>query len=181
MRGIEGVTIVRPVQANAVFAILPADVTERLQKRFRFYTWDQATGEVRWMCSWDTTLDDVDAFADAIAEEMAATADRQRLLIGRPPGGPVGRPALPRPHDLLVHDAPGGQRVEVTAGHLHRPGRRVDMHAGKVERALPRALGEPHGLRSRMRDDGQPAGDAAAAGREHRAVPRDREATPLDR
>ena len=73
VRGIEGVTVVRPVQANAVFAILPAAVTERLQERFRFYTWDQVTGEVRWMCSWDTTLDDVVAFADAVAEEMAAT------------------------------------------------------------------------------------------------------------
>jgi threonine aldolase len=73
VRAIPGVSVVRPVQANAVFAVLPLDVTERLQKRFRFYTWDQATGEVRWMCSWDTTLDDVIAFADAIAEEMSAT------------------------------------------------------------------------------------------------------------
>lgn len=71
VRGIPGVTVVRSVQANAVFAVLPADVTERLQKRFRFYTWDQVTGEVRWMCSWDTTPEDVDAFADAIAEEMS--------------------------------------------------------------------------------------------------------------
>ncbi len=70
---IPGVTVVRPVQANAVFAILPPDVTERLQKRFRFYTWDQETGEVRWMCSWDTTADDVEGFANAIAEEMAGT------------------------------------------------------------------------------------------------------------
>ena len=72
VREIDGVTVVRPVQANAVFAILPPDVTERLQERFRFYTWDQATGEVRWMCSWDTTPEDVETFADAIAEEMAA-------------------------------------------------------------------------------------------------------------
>jgi len=72
VREIAGVTVVRPVQANAVFAILPPAVTERLQKRFRFYTWDQATGEVRWMCAWDTTADDVEAFAAAIAEEMAA-------------------------------------------------------------------------------------------------------------
>ena len=71
VREIAGVTVVRPVQANAVFAILPPDVTTRLQERFRFYTWDQATGEVRWMCAWDTTEDDVDAFATAIAEEMA--------------------------------------------------------------------------------------------------------------
>jgi threonine aldolase len=71
VRAIPGVGVVRPVQANAVFAILPADVTRRLQERFRFYTWDQATGEVRWMCSWDTTAADVDAFAAAIADEMA--------------------------------------------------------------------------------------------------------------
>lgn len=71
VRAIPGVHVVRPVQANAVFAVLPADVTARLQERFRFYTWDQATGEVRWMCSWDTTDADVDAFAAAIAEEMS--------------------------------------------------------------------------------------------------------------
>lgn len=70
-RMVPGVQVVRPVQANAVFAILPAAVTRRLQERFRFYTWDHATGEVRWMCSWDTTAADVDAFAAAIAEEMA--------------------------------------------------------------------------------------------------------------
>jgi threonine aldolase len=70
---IEGISLTRPVEANALFPILPPDVTERLQKRFRFYTWNQHTGEVRWMCSWDTTESDVDEFADAIANEMAAS------------------------------------------------------------------------------------------------------------
>ncbi len=72
VRDIEGVTVLRPVQANQVFALLPREVTERLQKRFRFYVWSEATGEVRWMCSFDTTPQDVDAFAAAVAEEMAA-------------------------------------------------------------------------------------------------------------
>ncbi len=72
VRAIPGVTVVRPTQANAVFAILPSAVTERLQQRFRFYTWDQVTGEVRWMCSWDTTPQDIDDFATAIAEELSA-------------------------------------------------------------------------------------------------------------
>ncbi|GLW10629.1 threonine aldolase [Microtetraspora sp. NBRC 13810] len=67
---VPGVRIARPVEANAVFAVLPPEVTERLQKRFRFYTWDESTGEVRWMCAFDTTEADVDAFAAAIAEEM---------------------------------------------------------------------------------------------------------------
>ena len=68
--GIDGVTVVRPVEATAVFAVLPADVTSRLQDRFRFYVWDHTTGEVRWMCAWDTTVEDVEEFAAAIAEEM---------------------------------------------------------------------------------------------------------------
>jgi threonine aldolase len=60
---VDGVTITQPVQANAVFALLPPGVAERLQERWRFYVWDENTGEVRWMCSWDTTEEDVDAFA----------------------------------------------------------------------------------------------------------------------
>jgi threonine aldolase len=68
---IPGVHVQRRVDANAVFAILPSDVTERLQKEYRFYTWDDHTGEVRWMCSWDTTAEDVDTFAAAVAREMA--------------------------------------------------------------------------------------------------------------
>lgn len=72
VRLIPGVNVVRPVQANAVFAIIPPAVTERLQRRFRFYTWDQNSGEVRWMCAWDTAPADVEAFATAIADEMAA-------------------------------------------------------------------------------------------------------------
>ena len=70
VRDIPGVQVTQPVEANAVFAILPTDVTERLQKRFRFYTWNPHTGEVRWMCAFDTTQADVDAFAAAVAEEM---------------------------------------------------------------------------------------------------------------
>jgi threonine aldolase len=67
VRDVNGVTITRPVQANAVFAILPPGAAERLQEQFAFYVWDEESGEVRWMCSWDTTPEDVDAFADAVA------------------------------------------------------------------------------------------------------------------
>ena len=73
---IPGVQITRSVDANAVFAVLPADVTERLQQQFRFYTWNEMTGEVRWMASWDTTEEDIDAFAAAVAAEMGAVAAR---------------------------------------------------------------------------------------------------------
>lgn len=74
VRDLPGVVITQSVDANAVFAILPADVTAALQERFHFYTWNQETGEVRWMCAWDTTEEDVDAFVAAISEEFSRRA-----------------------------------------------------------------------------------------------------------
>jgi threonine aldolase len=67
---IDGVQITRPVQANVVFATLPAAAIAPLQERFAFYTWDERGSEVRWMCAWDTTEADVDAFGAAIAEQL---------------------------------------------------------------------------------------------------------------
>ncbi|RFA18015.1 threonine aldolase family protein [Subtercola boreus] len=69
-----GVTLTRPAQANAVFAILPPGVADRLREVFRFYDWDNATGEVRWMCAFDTTEADVDAFVAALATLLADAA-----------------------------------------------------------------------------------------------------------
>jgi threonine aldolase len=63
--------ITRPVQANVVFATLPAAAREALMRRFDFYTWDGTIGEVRWMCAWDTTEADVDQFAAAVVDECA--------------------------------------------------------------------------------------------------------------
>jgi threonine aldolase len=74
VRRVPGVTISRPAQANALFAVLPPAVTTRLLSRHRFYIWNQFTGEVRWMCSWDTTPEDIDAFAADVAREAAARA-----------------------------------------------------------------------------------------------------------
>ena len=61
-----GLRITRPVETNAVFAALAPAVIESLQRDFPFYTWDEPAGEVRWMCSWDTTAEDVDEFAAAV-------------------------------------------------------------------------------------------------------------------
>ncbi|WP_226346455.1 threonine aldolase family protein [Agilicoccus flavus] len=72
VRDIDGVRLTREPAANAVFAILPPEVTRRVQARYPFYVWDEATGEVRWMCSFDTTEGDVAGFADALREESAA-------------------------------------------------------------------------------------------------------------
>jgi threonine aldolase len=68
---VAGLRITRPVETNAVFATLPPPVIESLQREFPFYTWDERAGEVRWMCSWDTTEDDVDEFAAAVRGALA--------------------------------------------------------------------------------------------------------------
>ena len=59
---ISGVAFTQPTQANGVFATLPDGVADRLRAAFRFYDWDAARNEVRWMCSFDTSEADVDAF-----------------------------------------------------------------------------------------------------------------------
>ena len=69
-----GLAITRPVQTNVVFATLPPTAVEHLQEEFDFYVWDERTSEVRWMCSWDTTEDDVDRFAAAVAGALGAAA-----------------------------------------------------------------------------------------------------------
>jgi threonine aldolase len=69
-----GLTITRPVETNAVFAKLPPDVIGRLQWDFPFYIWDQEANEVRWMCSWDTTEEDVDGFAAAVRDALVQFA-----------------------------------------------------------------------------------------------------------
>lgn len=72
VRGLPGVRVTRPVQANAVFAVIPAEAVAPLQACYPFYVWDQATGEVRWMASFDTTPDDVEGFVEALRKALPA-------------------------------------------------------------------------------------------------------------
>ncbi|MDX6689629.1 MAG: threonine aldolase [Solirubrobacteraceae bacterium] len=69
---VPGVQITQPVQANAIFALLPPGTAPGLQRDWHFYVWDERTGEVRLMCSWDTTAEEVDAFAAAVADACRA-------------------------------------------------------------------------------------------------------------
>jgi threonine aldolase len=73
---ITGVAFTQPTQSNGVFATLPAGVADRLRESFRFYDWDASKNEVRWMCSFDTTEADVDAFVAAITREVSAARRR---------------------------------------------------------------------------------------------------------
>ena len=67
---INGIRITQPVQSNAGFAILPKEIIPVLQETFFFYVWNEATGEVRWMCSYDTSEEDVFHFTSLIRKVM---------------------------------------------------------------------------------------------------------------
>ena len=67
---VEGAKIMYPVQVNSVFAQLPSEVWHRLQERYFFYDWDESNDVVRWMCSFDTTEDDIHSFVNALKEEL---------------------------------------------------------------------------------------------------------------
>jgi threonine aldolase len=66
IEGRPGVTITKPVQANAICAEIPRHWYEPLQQHFPFYVWKEQTHEVRLMCAWDTQPEDIASFAKAI-------------------------------------------------------------------------------------------------------------------
>lgn len=65
------VTVPNPTEANAVFPVLSEKVTDKLLETYRFYVWNQATGQVRWMCAWDTTEQDVDGLLEALRAALS--------------------------------------------------------------------------------------------------------------
>jgi threonine aldolase len=72
---IDGVELAYPVEANGVFANLPAPAIDRLREALPaampFYIWDEGAGTVRLMCSWDTTTEDIDRLAEALRAAMS--------------------------------------------------------------------------------------------------------------
>ena len=63
---IDGIRIMYPRQANSVFVELPETVAERLRSAgWRFYSFI-GSGGARFMCSWQTTKDDVQQLAGAV-------------------------------------------------------------------------------------------------------------------
>lgn len=66
-----GVRLAQRVEANGVFAVIPLPAADLLRERWSFHDWDRERGVVRLMCAFDTTEEDVDSFARALAEHLA--------------------------------------------------------------------------------------------------------------
>lgn len=67
---IRGVEITQRVDANGVFAIMAPALIPLLQHESFFYVWNEKTSEVRLMCSFDTTPDDVEKFLSNLNDSV---------------------------------------------------------------------------------------------------------------
>jgi len=66
LQNIPEVKITQKVESNMIFAIIPEEITKPLQDEYFFYVRNEKKNEVRWMCSWDTTKDDICGFITAL-------------------------------------------------------------------------------------------------------------------
>jgi len=66
IRKIAQIKLVYPVEANGVFAQIPRAAIEKIKERYFFYVWSEEESVVRWMCSFDTTEEDVRQFAEFV-------------------------------------------------------------------------------------------------------------------
>lgn len=57
-----GVEITQKVESNEIFFIAPKAVIDKLLEKYFFYPWDEAQNEMRLVCSWDTTEEDIRGF-----------------------------------------------------------------------------------------------------------------------
>jgi threonine aldolase len=70
VRRIPEVKVVWKVEANGVFVQIPRPSIEKLLKHYFFHMWIEEESIVRWMCSFDTTEDDIRKFAEAVANAV---------------------------------------------------------------------------------------------------------------
>jgi threonine aldolase len=75
---IPNVKLVYAVDANGVFAQIPQLAIRRLQEHYFFYVWNEEQSIVRWMCSFDTTEEDIEQFATLLARIVGTTQERNQ-------------------------------------------------------------------------------------------------------
>jgi threonine aldolase len=70
VKNIPQIKVTQKVQANAVFVTLPKKTITKLWKKYAFHIIDEKTLEVRWMCSFNTTEEDVLNFVETIKQTI---------------------------------------------------------------------------------------------------------------
>ncbi len=72
IRNVNKAEITQSVDANGIFVKLPADIIPALQQEQFFYIWNERISEVRLMCSFDTTEEEVKKFGGKLHSLLSA-------------------------------------------------------------------------------------------------------------
>jgi len=72
LTAMDGLELSKPVEANHVFIHLPLSVGMQLQEEGWCYVWNEDPAEVRFVCSFDTTEQDVDDLLRSLRRILAA-------------------------------------------------------------------------------------------------------------
>jgi threonine aldolase len=70
VRKVPQVRVVWKVESNGVFAQIPPHALEKIKERYFSYPWIEDEHIVRWMCSFDTTEEDIADFVQVVAEAV---------------------------------------------------------------------------------------------------------------
>ncbi|MEK7434402.1 MAG: low specificity L-threonine aldolase [Cyanobacteriota bacterium] len=63
IKDIPNLTITQKVEANSLFVIMKRESIDMLLEKYNFYYWNEKINEVRFMCSFNTTENDIEDFA----------------------------------------------------------------------------------------------------------------------
>ncbi|MBW6513175.1 MAG: aminotransferase class I/II-fold pyridoxal phosphate-dependent enzyme [Candidatus Syntrophosphaera sp.] len=70
LREIPQVRITQPVMVNSLYVVLPRETTPALQAKYHFYMWNEALNEVRLMCSYNTTQEQIEEFIQTLRKML---------------------------------------------------------------------------------------------------------------
>ena len=70
VRKIPQIRMVWKVEANGVFVQIPRHAIDKIKEQYFFYPWIEDECIVRWMCSFDTTEEDITDFVKYVAEAV---------------------------------------------------------------------------------------------------------------
>jgi threonine aldolase len=70
IKDIKEIEVLNKVESNGIFARIPREITPALQEKYFFYVFNEHENIVRWMCSFDTTAEDISNFSKFLKEKI---------------------------------------------------------------------------------------------------------------
>lgn len=70
LKRIEGIKMTQPLESNQLFLTMPRPIINKLKKDYFCYFWNEEKDEIRFVTSWDTTEEDVDALLASIKRDI---------------------------------------------------------------------------------------------------------------